>query len=46
MTCPLYSFRMEKNPFHGFDIPKVEEPVIEDDDEAIGEFEEGDDDAH
>lgn len=43
MTCPLYSFRMERNPFHGYELPKVEDPFIELDDDEIDEFEEGDD---
>lgn len=42
-TCPLYSFRMGKNLFFGFEIPKVEEPIIEDEDELVGDFEDNDD---
>lgn len=42
LTCPLHPFRMGKDPFRGFDLPKFEMPEIEDEDDA-GEFEEGDD---
>lgn len=45
VTCPLHPFRMGKDPLRGWDIPKAEEPDIDEDEEDIGEFEEGDDDA-
>jgi hypothetical protein len=45
VTCPLHPFRMGSDPFRGWDLPKPEiEPEIQDD-EDVGEFEEGDDDA-
>lgn len=42
LTCPLHPFRMGRDPFRGFDIPKLELPDFEEDDDT-GEFEEGDD---
>lgn len=44
ITCPLHPFRMGGDPFRGWELPKVEDIPIEDEDDAI-EFEEGDDDA-
>lgn len=42
VTCTLHPFRMGKDPLRGYDIPKVEEPEIEEDENDAGEFEEGD----
>lgn len=42
ITCPLHPFRMGKDPLRGWDIPKMEMPEIETDDEDVGEFEDGD----
>lgn len=42
LTCPLHPFRMGKDPFRGFEMPKPVEVEIEDEDGA-DEFEEGDD---
>lgn len=45
VTCPLHPFRMGADPLRGWRMPKVEEPELDiEDDEGIGEFEEGDDD--
>lgn len=41
VTCPLHPFRMGKDPLRGWDIPKVEMPELEDDDD-MDEFEDGD----
>ena len=43
LTCPLHPFRMGKDPLRGWDIPKVDMPPIEGEDEDDGLFEEGDD---
>jgi len=40
ITCPLYPFRLGKDPLRGWDIPKVLTMDDEDDDD-IGEFDEG-----
>jgi hypothetical protein len=42
VTCPLHPFRMGKDPFRGWDIPKVDTPDIEDDDGDDAAFEDGD----
>lgn len=44
LCCPLHPFRMGKDPIRGYELPKVDEPEIELDDEDTGEFEEGEDD--
>lgn len=41
-TCPLFPFRMGKDPLRGFDLPKAA-PIIIEDDETDDQFEEGDD---
>jgi hypothetical protein len=43
VTCPLHPFRMGKDPLRGYEMPPAEEILIEDEDELVGEFEEGDD---
>jgi hypothetical protein len=42
VTCPLHPFRMGKDPFRGYDLPKAVQPVIED--EYVEEDLEDDDD--
>lgn len=43
ITCPLFPFRMGKDPLRGWDIPKPEiEPELPEE-ENVGEFEEEDD---
>ena len=43
VTCPLHPFRMGTDPLRGFDIPKADPIVIEDDEADDTLFEEGDD---
>lgn len=31
ITCPLHPFRMGKDPFRGYDLPKATQTVVEDD---------------
>lgn len=43
VTCPLHPFRMGTDPLRGYDLPKAEPVVIEDDETDEALFEEGDD---
>jgi len=45
VTCPLYPFRMGKDPLRGYDIPKPEPIIIEgeEDDDQFEDEDEGDD---
>ena len=43
VTCPLFPFRMGKDPFRGWELPKpFIEPEMPEDEEDVGEFEDGD----
>jgi hypothetical protein len=45
VTCPLHPFRMGSDPLRGWDIPKVVLDLPEEDEEeAVGVFEDGDED--
>jgi len=41
LNCPLHPFRMGKDPLRGWEIPKAEELELDDEEEDIGEFEDG-----
>ncbi len=43
VICPLHSFRMGSDPLRGYELPKADPIVIEDDDVPDDQFEEGDD---
>lgn len=47
VTCPLFSFRMGKDPLRGFELPKAEDPEIEADillEDEEDDYDEEDDD--
>lgn len=41
ITCPMHPFRMGKDPFRGWDIPKAVDPEVEDDEDGPDYFEDG-----
>lgn len=43
LCCPLHPFRMGKDPLRGYELPKVDEPELEIEDDEDDFFEEGDD---